>query len=102
MALMRRAMGVTMNEPRLDRFDYENKIWVGGDTARAQRWYEQLERCGPEDVRARLQQSQAGPNADIAIGEMSMPIGFAVHWLDWCDRQTANRESRFGRYWSRL
>jgi hypothetical protein len=88
------AAGVTMTELRLDRFDYENRTWAGGDTARAQRWYEELERCGPEDVRARLQQSQAGPNTDIAIGEISMPIGFAVYWLAWCDRQTAKQESR--------
>ena len=46
-------------------------------------------------MRARLQLSEAGPNADIAIGEMSMPIGFAVHWLAWCDRQTVKRETRF-------
>ena len=83
-----------MTERRLDRFDYENGTWASGDTAQARRWYEELERCGPEKVRAQLQQSQAGPNTDIAIGEMSMPIGFAVHWLAWCDRQTAKRESR--------
>jgi hypothetical protein len=83
-----------MSERRVDRFDYENGTWASGDTARARRWYEKLERCGPENVRAQLQQSQGGPNSDIAIGEMSMPIGFAVHWLAWCDRETAKGERR--------
>lgn len=82
-----------MTETHFDRFKYET--WAGGDTARAQRWYEELERCGAEDVRARLQLSQAGPHGDIAIGETSMPISFVVHWLAWHDHLMVKREVWF-------
>ena len=64
------------------RFDYEQSRWVGGDSVKARRWYDQLESVGQENVRARLEQTDAGsPGADLLIGTEMMTIGFAQHWL---------------------
>jgi hypothetical protein len=42
------------------RFDYEQSRWVGGDSAKARRWYGELESIGPENVQALLAQTDAG------------------------------------------
>ena len=70
------------------RFDYENNRWAGGNAALARRWYEELERATPENVRASLDQT-AGSRGAIPIGEVSMTIGFARDWLAWHDQQKA-------------
>jgi len=80
------------------RFPYEQSTWSGGDPERSRRWYEALERSGPENVRARLAQTDAGSAGSIAIGtEQSLTIGFAQEWLAWHDRQKAEREAKFRR-----
>ena len=33
-------------------FDYQNNRWAGGNDVLARRWYEELERANPENVRA--------------------------------------------------
>ena len=79
------------------RFDYQNNRWAGGNDALARRWYEELERANPENVRAILDQT-AGSRGAILIGEVSMTIGFARDWLAWRDQQKALREVRFRRW----
>jgi hypothetical protein len=79
------------------RFDYANNRWAGGDAALARRWYKELERTNPENVRASLDQT-AGSRGAIRIGEVSMTIGFARDWLAWHDQQKAVREARFRRW----
>jgi len=79
------------------RFDYQNNRWAGGNDALARRWYEELERANPENVRAILDQT-AGSRGAIAIGKMSMTIGFARDWLAWHDQQKTVRETRFRRW----
>src|SRR5262245_51477208 len=78
-------------------FPYEQCTWSPhGDPERQRRWYEVLERTGPENVRARLAQSDAGSGGSISIGtEVSLTIGFAQEWLAWHDRQKAEREAKF-------
>ena len=36
------------------RFDYQNNRWACGNAALARRWYDELERANPENVRASL------------------------------------------------
>jgi hypothetical protein len=79
------------------RFDYKNNRWAGGNAAVARRWYKELERTNPEDVRASLDQT-AGSRGAILIGKVSMTIGFARDWLAWRDQQKAVREARFRRW----
>ena len=79
------------------RFDYENNRWAGGNAAVARRWYKELERANPENVRASLDQT-AGSRGAIPIGEVSMTIGFARDWLAWHDQQKAVREAKFRRW----
>jgi hypothetical protein len=55
------------------RFDYKNNRWAGGNAAVARRWYKELERANPENVRASLDQT-AGSRGAIPIGEVSMTI----------------------------
>jgi hypothetical protein len=99
-----RALGVAMTNPR---FDYMNNRWADGDgdKDKTRRWYEELERTGPENVRARLAQTDAGSRGAFSIGaEMSMTIGFAQEWLAWHDRQRTEQETSFRRwqlFWSR-
>jgi hypothetical protein len=82
-----------------ERFPYEQSTnGSGGDHEKARRWYEVLERTGPENVRARLAQINAGSAGSVAIGtEVSMTIGFAQEWLAWHDRQKTEREANFRR-----
>jgi hypothetical protein len=88
-----------------ERFPYEQCQWAHNDPARQRRWYEVLERTGPENVRARLAQTDAGSPGSISIGtEQSLTIGFAQEWLAWHDRQKAEREATFRGaqiYWTR-
>jgi hypothetical protein len=42
------------------RFPYEESRWGGNDNEVKRRWHEVLERTGPENVRARLAQTNAG------------------------------------------
>jgi hypothetical protein len=79
------------------RFDYQNNRWACGNAALARRWYDELERANPENVRASLAQT-AGSRGAILIGEVSMTIGFARDWLAWRDQQKALREVRFRRW----
>ena len=80
-----------------ERFPYEQCQWGKNDPVQ-KRWYEALERTGPENVRARLAQTDAGSAGSIAIGtEQSLTIGFAQEWLAWHDRQKAEREAKFRR-----
>jgi hypothetical protein len=87
------------------RFGYERSRWVGGDSAKARRWYDELESMGPENVRVRLAQTDAGsPGAALLIGAEMVTIGFAQHWLAWHDWQRAEREGSFQPwqiFWSR-
>ena len=79
------------------RFDYANNRWAGGNAAVARRWYKELERANPENVRANLDQT-AGSRGAIQIGDTSMTIGFARDWLAWHDQQKTVRETRFRRW----
>lgn len=81
-----------------DRFPYEESTWAPTEPERQRRWYDALERTGPENVRARLAQVPAGVGggASIPIGtETSVTLGFAQEWLAWHDRRKAERESGF-------
>ena len=79
------------------RFNYQNNRWAGGNTTLARRWYEELERANPENVRAILDQT-AGSRGTIPIGKVSMTIGFARDWLAWRDQQKTLREAKFRRW----
>jgi hypothetical protein len=85
------------------RFNYEKNRWAAS-AEQTHRWFVELERATPENVRARLDQSNAGPRGDITIGEVNMPIGFAEDWLAWHYTQKVERETGFRRsqlFWSR-
>ena len=43
-----------------DRFLYEKSTWAPPEPERRRRWYEALERTGPDNVRARLAQVPSG------------------------------------------
>lgn len=76
-----------------DRFPYEHSPWCPQPPI-AQRWYEALERSGPENVRARLAQLTSGSASAVAIGtEPVMTKGFAEEWLAWQDRRGRDRET---------
>ena len=89
-----------------DRFPYETCRWSAGQPDQAKRWYDELELTGPQNVRARLAQSDAGSAGAVAIGAgQVMTIGFAQEWLAWHDRQKAAAEvERHERqiFWTRL
>jgi hypothetical protein len=83
-------------------FDYKSNRWADGEKGR--RWYDELETAGPENVRARLAQTDAGSAGDVSIGTHMITIGFAQEWLASHDRQRAEREASFRGsqiYWSR-
>ena len=88
-----------------ERFPYEQSAWRPSDPERARRWYEALEHIGPENVRARLAQINAGSGGSVSIGtEISLTIGFAQEWLAWHDRKEAEQEVEFRRrqiFWTR-
>jgi len=79
------------------RFNYQNNRWAGGNAALARRWYKELERTNPENVRAILDHT-AGSRGAIPIGKVSMTIGFARDWLAWHDQQKVAREAKFRRW----
>src|SRR5216683_5166736 len=67
-----------------DRFQYQTCRWSAGQPDQAKRWFDELELTGPQNVRARLAQSDAGSVGAIAIGAgQMMTIGFAQEWLAW-------------------
>jgi hypothetical protein len=86
-----------------ERFPYETSPW---NCSHSERWIAALERTGPENVRARLAQTNAGSNAGIAIGtEQTITIGFAQEWLAWYDLRKSEREAEFRRrsvFWTRF
>jgi hypothetical protein len=64
-----------------------------------------LERTGPENVRARLAQTDAGSAGAILIGTDMITIGFAQEWLAWHDRRKMEREADFRdrqSFWTRF
>jgi len=79
------------------RFNYQNNRWAGGNAALARRWYKELERTNPENVRAILDHT-AGSRGASPIGKVSMTIGFARDWLAWHDQQKAVSEARSRRW----
>jgi len=89
-----------------DRFPYETSRWAGAGPNEASEWYDELERLGPQNVRARLAQSNAGSRGAIAIGSVNaMTVGFAQEWLAWHDkRREALEEQRHRRqvFWTRF
>jgi hypothetical protein len=79
--------------------------WSAGQPDQAKRWFDELELTGPQNVRARLVQTDAGSGGAISIGAAEMSMGFAQEWLAWHDRQkAANEAARHGRqiFWTRL
>jgi len=48
-------------------FPYEQSTWGKGNPEQQRRWYEALERTGPESVGRRLAQTDAGSAGAIAI-----------------------------------
>src|SRR5258708_27568264 len=88
-----------------DHFPYEASRW-GGKSEQAKRWFDELEMIGPQNVRARLAQTDAGSAGAIAIGSvMYLTIGFAQEWLAWHDRRREALEAqRHNRqvFWTRF
>src|ERR1700761_4267540 len=89
-----------------DRFPYEMSRWIDADRQHAKDWYDELERLGPQNVRLRLAQSDAGSRGAFAIGSVNvMTIGFAEEWLAWNERRRdALEEARHRRqvFWTRF
>lgn len=88
------------------RFPYEQCQWCSGDPQNNKRWYEALERMGPENVRAILAATgyTVGSRADITIGAVQITKGFAQEWLEWRDQQKSANEMYFRNsqvYWTR-
>lgn len=87
-----------------DLFPYETSRWSAGQPDQAKRWFDELERTGPQNVRARLAQTDAGSGGSVAIGATQLTIGFAQEWLAWHDRRReAVEEARHRRtvFWTR-
>jgi len=85
-----------------DRFPYETSRWAAGSLPeQAERWFEELERLGPQNVRAILAQTDAGSAGSVAIGELrALTIGFAQEWLAWHDRKREAAEAkRHKKHW---
>jgi hypothetical protein len=79
-----------------ERFPYETSTWAPQEAEKQKRWYDALERSGPENVRARLAQDDAGSRGAMSFGiESVVTKGFAEEWLAWHDRQRSQRESSF-------
>lgn len=91
---------------KTDRFPYEKSRWAGSLPEQAERWFEELETLGPQNVRARLAQTDAGSAGSVAIGELrALTIGFAQEWLAWHDRRREALEAaRHNRqvFWTRF
>jgi hypothetical protein len=87
-----------------DSFPFRECSWHHNDE-QSIKWVAALEKNGPENVRARLAQTDAGPASAWAIGtERGITIGFAQEWLAWHDRRRSEREATFRRrqiFWTR-
>jgi hypothetical protein len=60
-----------------------------------EQWFDELEMIGPQNVRARLAQTDAGSGGAITIGNIQyLTIGFAQEWLAWHDRRREALEAR--------
>jgi hypothetical protein len=80
---------------KTDRFSYETSRWAGNQPEQAKRWFDELEMIGPQNVRARLAQTDAGSAGAIAIGSIPyLTIGFAQEWLAWHDQKREALEAR--------
>lgn len=80
----------------MTQFPYRSAAFCPHDDAKAKEWIAALERTGPENVRARLLQTDAGSPGAISIGTIqSMTIGFAQEWLAWRDRLRSEKEDGF-------
>jgi HPt (histidine-containing phosphotransfer) domain-containing protein len=88
-----------------DRFPYETTRWKPAAPEQLRRWYEELEKLSPADVRARLAHFNAGSAGSISIGaEQNVTIGFIQEWLAWHDQRAAEREANFRNrqiFWTR-
>jgi hypothetical protein len=87
------------------RFPYETSRWLAEQPDRGKNWYDDLEAIGPQNVRARLAQTNSGSRGEISIGASGMTIGFAQEWLAWHDAErTADEKARHERqiFWTRL
>jgi len=89
-----------------DRFPYEASRWGGNQSEQAKRWFDELEMIGPQNVRARLAQTDAGSPGAIAIGSIQhMTIGFAQEWLAWHDQKREALEAQRHKqnvFWTRF
>lgn len=87
-----------------DRFPYETSRWGRGGQAKV--WFDELEMIGPQNVRARLAQTDAGSAGAFPIGAVNvMTIGFAQEWLAWHDRRREALEAERHRrqvFWTRF
>lgn len=90
-----RRLGRLIEDLPVDRFPYETSRWGGNQPEQARRWYDELELIGPQNVRARLAQTDAGSAGAIAIGSITyLTIGFAQEWLAWHDRRCEALEAK--------
>lgn len=92
------------NSMKTDRVPYETSRWSAGQPEQAKRCLDELE-MGPQNVRARLGQTDTGSSDAFSIGSIRMTIGFAQEWLAWHDRRRETLEaSRHNRqvFWTRF
>jgi hypothetical protein len=85
-------------------FPYRDNRWSAGNPDQAKLWFDELERTGTENVRAKLALTSAGAGANIPIGAAQMTMGFAEEWLAWHDRRKSEKEAAFRStqiYWTR-
>jgi len=89
-----------------DRFPYEKSRFATQKPGEAKQWFDELEMIGPQNVRARLAQTDAGSAGAIPIGTIQyLTIGFAQEWLAWHDRKREALEAhRHNRevFWTRF
>ena len=69
--------------------------WHSGDDALMWRWYEELERLGPENVRIRaIQQGGGSAGSIMGLGkELQVTKGFVEDWLMYRDAQRSRQAS---------
>lgn len=80
---------------KIDRFPYEASRWTRNQPDKAKQWFEELEALGPQNVRARLAQFDAGSGGAITTGSAQyLTIGFAQEWLAWHDRKREDVEAQ--------
>jgi hypothetical protein len=85
-----------MSKPKKLPFDTS---WSSGNPEQTWRWYEELERLGPENVRIRVVQHDAGSAGAIrGLGtELAVTKGFAEDWLRYRDQKEGSKA--FRRFW---